>query len=187
MGEPRAPSPGDELLVVAELTRAHGIRGEVGARFVGVEPDEIRTVPLRLKRSDGSTTPVRIASVRPKGAGWIVAIEGVFDRSEAEALRGAVLVARRDDLPDLPPGEWYIDDLVGLAVIDESGEDLGLLEEVMKLPANDVFVVRGSRGEILVPALDHVIVDVDQAARRMRVKLPAGILDPPEPEAPEES
>ena len=187
MGERRTPSAGDDLLVVAELTRAHGIRGEVSARFVGVEPEELRTVPLRLRRVGGETKPVRITSVRPKGPGWILGIEGVVDRDEAEALRGAVLLARREDLPELGPGEWYIADLVGLAVIDENGEDLGVLEEVMQLPANDVFVVRGSGGEVLVPVLDHVVVDVDWAARRMRVQLPAGLLDPPVPETPEES
>ena len=173
--------------MVAELTRAHGIRGELAARFVGLAPEDLRNAPLRLRRSSGETTTARIASARPVQGAWIVAIEGVVDRNEAEALRGAVLLAKRRDLPAPGPGEWYVTDLVGLVLFDEGGEEIGVLEEVLKLPANDVFVVRGPRGEVLVPVLEDVVVDVDVAAKRIRVRLPAGLLDPPEPEAPEKA
>jgi 16S rRNA processing protein RimM len=175
----------EELLVVAELTRPHGIRGEVAARFVGVTPADVRAVPLRLRRSGEAAVPARIVSARAQGEGWILAIEGVNDRDEAAALRGALLLAMRRDLPDPEPNEWYVADIVGLAVVGEDGEELGILEEVWKLPANDVFVVRGRRGEVLVPVLEGVVVDVD--ARRMRVKLPPGLLDPPEAATREES
>ncbi|MFN8176652.1 MAG: ribosome maturation factor RimM [bacterium] len=184
--QPRAAGAGDALLIVVELTRPHGIRGEMSGRPAGVEPEDLRDVPLVLRRRNGATEPAKIGAVRSTGRAWIVALEGIGDRNEAETLRGAVLLARRSDLPEPGPGEWYIADLVGLVMVDETGEELGVLEEVLKLPANDVFVVRGRRGEVLVPALDDVIVQVDRDAGRMRVKLPRGLLDPAEPEAEEE-
>jgi 16S rRNA processing protein RimM len=127
---------------------------------------------------------VKLRQVRRGGAGWIVALEGVEDRSRAEELRGARLFARRADLPVTAPDDWWIADLVGLNVVDEDGAELGVLEEVLKLPANDVFVVRGAQGEILVPVLEGVVREI--AAGTMRIAVPPGLLDPPQPEGPEE-
>ncbi|GJM43821.1 MAG: ribosome maturation factor RimM [Gemmatimonadota bacterium] len=172
-----ADAPAADLLVVAELGPPHGIRGEIMGRLVGVEPEVLRNLePLWLRLEGSETIPVQVVSIRPKKKSWILAI-GLADRTEAERHRGAELVARRSDLPEPDPGEWYVADLVGLSVITEGGEELGNLDEVLQLPANDVAVVTGARGEVLVPLLEHVVMDVDQEARRMTVRLPVGLLD----------
>ena len=177
-GERRgAGAPAADLLVVAELGPPHGIRGEIMARLSGVEPDELMDLgSLWLRHGEADLRPVQVASVRPKKKSWILDV-GFADRNEAERHRGAELLASRHELPEPDDGEWYIADLVGLSVITEGGEELGNLEEVLQLPANDVAVVQGARGEVLVPLLDHVVVDVDADAGTLTVRLPAGLLD----------
>ncbi|MBZ0267095.1 ribosome maturation factor RimM [bacterium] len=173
----RDDASAEDLLVVVELGPPHGIRGEIMGRLSGVTPEELMALPrLRLRHGSAVDRPVKIASARPKKGDWILEI-GLRDRTEAERYRGAEILAPRKDLPEPDPGEWYIADLVGLAVRTDAGEELGELVEVLTLPANDVAVVRGKRGEVLVPLLDHVIVELDPEAGIMTVALPAGLLE----------
>ena len=170
-----------EYLIVAELGPAHGLRGEITGRLSGIEPSGLVDLPeVRLRRPDGSEIGVSVRRVRPKGGGkkgWILEIDGLRDRTAAEAHRGAVLLARRAELPSLEEEEWYIADLVGCSVETESGEELGRLEEVLQLPANDVFVVRGERGEVLLPVIDDVVRSVEVEVRRVVVRLLPGLIE----------
>jgi 16S rRNA processing protein RimM len=175
-----------ELLVVAQLTRPHGVRGEMAARLAAVDARALLAIPLLLRPAGGAAAPARLVGARPREGGWILSLEGVADRTGAEALRGAVLLARRADLPAAGRGEWYVADLVGLRVVDAEAGEIGRLEEVLKVPANDVLVVRGARGEVLIPALEDVILGVDAESGVMRVRLPSGLLDPPPPREPGE-
>lgn len=176
-----------DRLIVAEVTKPHGIRGEVIARLAGVDGADLLDLDLRLRPATGAEIPARLLRARPTPSGWILALEGVTDRNRAETLRGAVLLAARGDLPEAEPGEWYVADLVGLRVLDAELGEIGRLEEVLKLPANDVFVVRGDRGEILVPVVEDVILDADPEGGVMRVRLPRGLLDPERDEAGEDA
>ena len=171
-------SGSEEWLIVAEFGPAHGLRGEITARLAGVAPEQLAEVPgLKLRRPDGSEKPAVVLGVRHKKAGSILKLAGIDDRTAAEDHRGSVIVARRDALP--PPGddEWWIVDLVGAVVETGDGERLGVLEEVLSLPANDVFVVRGKRGEILLPVIDDVVKRVDVEAGRVIVALLPGLLE----------
>ena len=171
-------------LVVAELGRAHGIRGEITARLFGVTPEELVELPgLTLRESSRSPeSSVVVESFRSKQSGWILRLDRVKDRTQAEALRGAELLADKEVLPELDDSEWRVADLEGLEVRLEDGESLGRLEEVLLLPANDVIVVRGPRGEVLLPLLDDVVIHVDEEAEVMVVRPPAGLLEEPEVE-----
>ncbi len=163
---------------VAELGKPHGIRGEITALLRGVSGDELVAIEtLRIRRSDETEAPVRVIRGRPKGTGWILQLDCAGDRSGAEALRGAVILAPRSDLPELEAGEWWVDDLVGLDVVSDEGESLGRLDEVLELPANDVYVVRSDRGEVLLPAIEDVIVEVDLEKKRMTVHLLPGLIE----------
>jgi 16S rRNA processing protein RimM len=169
--------PREGWLIVAELGRPHGVRGEVNARLEGIGPEALRTLArLSLLRPDGEERAVRVRRVRAKPPGWIVQVSGIDDRDEAEAWRGALLIAPRELLPQAAEGEWYVADLVGLEVVTDRGETLGRLEDVLHLPANDVLVVRGRR-EILLPVTEEVVRGVDREAGRVTVHLLPGLLE----------
>jgi 16S rRNA processing protein RimM len=141
-------------------------------------PEELMALPqIKMRRIDGSESAVHVRGARMKPAGIILSIEELRDRTDAEDARGASLVALREHLPVLEPGEWYLADLVGCEVVTEDGERLGSLEEVLHLPANDVYVVRGGKRELLVPATDEVVRNVDLKSKRMTIRLLPGLAD----------
>lgn len=109
----------------------------------------------------------------------LISFKGVNDRTGAEKLIGREIVAPRDSLPVLEKGTYYWHDLIGMGVYSINGSLLGQLEAVMPTGSNDVYVVKrpggGPNGDILVPALKSVVVEIDLENRRMRVDLPEGL------------
>ena len=103
-------------------------------------------------------------------------ISGVDTREEAMLLRGAYLQALERDLKPLPAGEYYRFQLVGLAVRSLDGRDLGRVVDVLSTPQNDVYVVEGSHGEVLIPAVDDVVRTIDLAAGVITIDLIPGLL-----------
>lgn len=107
----------------------------------------------------------------------LLKLAGVDDRAAAEELRGALLQVPVEAAVELPAGSYYWYQLIGLRVVDESGRELGELVEVLPTGSNDVYVVRGQFGEILLPAIKDVVREVDLAGGRLRVHLLPGLLD----------
>ncbi len=141
---------------------------------------------MRLRRKDGAESEVQIKGAWEKSGAVVLEIEGLRDRTDAERVVGASLVANREDLPAPEEGTWYLADVVGSEVVTEDGTLLGKLDEVLRLPAHDVYVVRGESGEVLLPATQEVVREMDLDARRMIVRLLPGLepgnADEPVPE-----
>jgi 16S rRNA processing protein RimM len=126
--------------------------------------------------------PLRLHSRRPHPRGALVAFEGINNREQSGELRNQFVLVRADDRPPLPEGEYYHHQLIGLRVVDERGVAIGELVEIMQTGANDVYVVRlPAGGELLIPAIDSVILKIDLELGEISVELPAGLL-PKEPE-----
>ena len=93
-------------------------------------------------------------------------LDGVSDRDAAETLRGELIEIPADERPRTDEPFWYIDEIEGLRVLGRDGEELGVIREVLQTGANDVYVVDcGERRDVLVPAIDGVVVGVDSAGR----------------------
>lgn len=151
---------------------ARGLAGELRVEPTGDDPGRFR----RLERVLVGREVVhrRVLEARVAERGVLLRLEGLLTREDAEALRGAPLFIRRDELESPGPGEYYVADLVGVEVFTESGRPLGVLEEVWHPGANDVYLVRGER-EWLIPATHEVVLEVDLTARRMKVRLLPGL------------
>ena len=160
----------DEPIVVGRVTTAHGIKGEVKVEVLTDFPERFeRGSKLWLKGIERT-----IEQGRPQGRGIILKLRGIDTRNDAEALRGEVLtVPELADLDD--EGAYYIHDLIGLRVEDSAGDELGKLFEVITTGATDVYVIRGPSGELLLPALDDVVTDIDLNAGRLVVDVPEGL------------
>ena len=107
----------------------------------------------------------------------LLKLKGIDTREAAIAQRYVyVYVPESEAACELPPGEYFVHQIVGLQVLTTAGEDLGTVEEVLSTGANDVYVVPGPRGEVLIPALKTVIRTIDLATGQLIVELPPGLL-----------
>jgi 16S rRNA processing protein RimM len=166
----------EPTVVVGVVTAAHGIRGEVSVQNRSDNPERWRPGG-RVRLEDGRELTIRQS--RPHGKRMLVRFEEVADRSDADALRGEVLVVPESWLPRLERGEWWAHQLEGCLVTTVAGRSLGLLTGVIANPANDLWVAVDADGvETLIPALEDVLVEVDVAARRVVVRDVPGLTAP---------
>jgi len=139
---------GDEthnLIFVAQVGAAHGVRGEVKVTTFTADPMALAAYKT-LMRQDGSPA-LTIASARPSKGGIVARLKGVDDRNAAEALRGLKLYISRDSLP--PPDdedEFYLADLIGLSVETAEGEVLGKVKTVQDFGAGDLLEIQPRAG-----------------------------------------
>jgi 16S rRNA processing protein RimM len=162
------------FLAVGRLGKPHGIRGEVQFYVLTDFPERIKTgVTLFLGKNK---QPATITEIRPHTQKLLVRFEGYDSREEVAELRSQVAFVRTADIPPLPAGEYYYHQLTGLFVLTDEGEDLGRLAEIIETGANDVYVVRDAGGkEILLPAIDDVILKIDLENKQMVVHLLPGL------------
>lgn len=164
----------DGLVPIGKIIGAHGIKGEVKVFPYGeLEDFELKTVLVSAKEAVKSFTVKR---VRKHKEVYILELEGVSVRNDAEALIGAEVGVPKDELPELDEDEYYYMDLVGMDVMTDEGKYLGSISNVIATGSNDVFEVDGPFGTVLIPALDNIIIEVDAVGRKVTVRLMEGLL-----------
>jgi 16S rRNA processing protein RimM len=124
----------------------------------------------------GRPRRAEIESVRWKGKVALVKLAGVNDRDVAAKLNGDLLGVRRSEVVPTGEDEYYHFDLIGMKVVDEEGEDVGVVKEVLRMPANDVLVVRDGDREMLVPTVKQVVKDVSLKMRVITIERIPGLL-----------
>jgi len=166
-------------LVVGQVIRAHGIRGEVVVEVTTDEPDNRYAVGAALATDPAAAGPLTIEAVRRHQGRLIVAFEGVPDRDGAEALRGVQLCVDSAEVPPTAdPDEFHDFQLVGLRAISPAGEALGEVVRVQHAPGADLLVLRRPGGaSALVPFVKEIVPTVDLAAGRVVLTPPEGLLD----------
>ena len=120
--------------------------------------------------------PYTVASAQWRNGAVYLRLAGIEGREAAGELRGRLLAVAESELEPLPDGHYYRFQLIGLTAVSTDGEELGRVEDVLSTGANDVYVVRGERGELLLPATDEVVRDIDLAAGRMLIEALPGLL-----------
>lgn len=151
-----------ELVVLAVVTRPHGVRGELRVHLHNPDSTVLYDRDTVLLRHRGEVREVEVVESRrgPKGA-MLLSLAGVEGREAADALRGAELCVPRRDLPPAGEGEWYVIDLVGLEARDGAGRTLGEVVDVIPYPTIDCLRVRGEGGVREVPLNDDFVPEVD--------------------------
>jgi 16S rRNA processing protein RimM len=121
--------------------------------------------------------PQRIRSRRIHGKGLLVAFDSTSDPDTAGQFRNQLVYVRSDDRPPLSEGEYYHHQLLGLAVVSDEGQALGRLAQILGTGANDVYIVRPEAGaEILLPAIDEVILEINLERGEIKVHLLPGLI-----------
>lgn len=162
-------------VIVARLGRAHGMRGEIRLD-VRTDAPERRLAPgAVLATEPASAGPLTVARLRSDSGAWYATFMEVRDRTAAEALRGVALVApaEADDEEDA----WYAHELAGLRAELPDGTEVGRVEGLEHLPAQDLLVLRERTGErTLVPFVRAIVPLVDVAGGRVVIDPPGGLL-----------
>lgn len=161
-------NPEECQVVIGTIVGAHGIQGEVK---VEPEPESIerfRNLQEVCIRHEGRQWIARVERARRHGRAIILALADVNQVPAARRLAGALLAIPRAQRRELPPGEYFTDDLIGLDVYTPDGRRLGQVDDVLQLPANDVFVV----GSYLYPAVRDYVLQIDLPGHRIVVRPP---------------
>jgi len=108
---------------------------------------------------------------------WILKLNGINSRNDVELLRGELLEAADNDVQRDDDESYFVHELIGLRVVTAGGEELGRITEVLQTGANDVYVVTGERGEILVPAIAEVIEAINVSGGVVSITPLPGLLD----------
>jgi 16S rRNA processing protein RimM len=152
-----------ELIAIGQVTSACGIKGEVRVYPLTDFPERFKTTDtVFVCREDEDFYELyRIENARFHKGMVIIQFAQCTTRQDAEALRGAYLKVEQEKLVKLPPGHYYIHDIIGLDVYDISGSFIGVVRDVLKTGSNDVYVVQRSEGEdILVPAIKEIVREI---------------------------
>jgi len=174
----------DDAILIGVVARTHGNRGEVIVNSKTDFPEDrfYQGASLMSRRNDGSPVTFEVATMRMHQGRPVILFTGIASMNDAELLAGMELRVtevegdsrkRRERLDD---GEFYHRDLIGCAVVTESGESIGEVTAVEGDDAATRLVVRSPRSEVLIPLAD-AICTVDVAAKRITVRPPAGLLE----------
>jgi len=167
-------------LLLGEILRPHGIRGELRMRVLTDYPERIsKRGYIFLGKDPNTDKAIRytVEAMRMHHDYGLLKLAGVDDRTAAEAYRELFVMIPLEDAVPLEEGEVYLFQLIGLTVQTSAGEILGKLTEVLETGANDVYFVDSPKyGDVLIPATDDTIVEVNVEAGTITVELPEGLL-----------
>ena len=168
-----APDTPDDAVVVGRVIRSHGLDGSLRIQSLSDNPTRFQAGSTLTIAGQART----VASCHhlPDGHA-LLRLEGLNDPYAARRLSGEWLIAPTESEPQLPEGEYYHYQLVGLTVITDRGENLGTIQEVLETGSNDVYVVTSDSGEeVLLPAIEQVVKEIDLASGEMLVHLIDGL------------
>jgi 16S rRNA processing protein RimM len=174
--EKNAGSPTGEsiYLAIGFIRRPHGVMGELILDLHTDFPERFKT-GRQIYLGDRHQ-PATLSSVRPHANGLLVKIKGYETPESAGKFRNHWVYVKSNEVPPLPKGQFYKYELVGLTVIDDANHTLGKIAEVLETGANDVYVVRNTEKEILLPAIPDVILKINMEERIVTVHLIDGLI-----------
>lgn len=168
-----------KFLECGRVVAVHGLKGDLRVQSWGNTPEDLCAFDTLY--FDKGAQAVRVEQARVQKNVVLLKLEGVDTLEQAQQLRGRVLYMDREQ-DTLEPGQYYLQDLLGLRVIDaDSGEQYGELCDVTATGANDVYHIRFADGSVnLIPAIPQVIVSVDPDGGEMKIRPLPGLFDPEE-------
>jgi 16S rRNA processing protein RimM len=164
----------DAFVEIGRVAKTHGLNGEISVIVTdGLPVDRLVGIEVWLVPPPRALRTTRITGVRPGPKGPLFALADIADIGLAEQVRGCTLLARAADVPEAV--EEF--DPVGLAVVDSVRGAIGTVTDVIVTGANDVWVVEGRFGEVLLPVIADVVQEVDEDAMTARVVLLPGLIE----------
>lgn len=158
-----------QYLEAGEIVSTHGIQGEVKILPWADGPEFLLEFDAYYIKGQ----PRRVLSSRVHKTCVLARLEGIDTPEQASLLRGQVISIDRADVK-LPEGSVFIADLIGCKALDEGGQELGVIRDVLTLPANDVYVIKGAR-QYMIPAVKEFVREINVAQGYVRVRVIEGM------------
>ena len=163
------------LVAVGKVVKTHGVRGALKVLAYGETLGEMEAGDKLFSIEGGGQRRLTLVSLNSQKRVLIVQFEEIGGMDQAQALTGKDLFIDKDRLPRLPSGEYYHFQLIGLSVETKEGKPLGTLSAVFETGGHDVYVVEKGGKELLIPAIEQVIGEVDLLNGKLIVDLPEGL------------
>jgi 16S rRNA processing protein RimM len=168
----------DELVPVGKIIGTHGIKGLLKVFSYSGNIKSLQSAKTALLRGkDGTLREYDVKSVSAHAGGFILGLDGFSDINQVLPLTGSELCLERSQLPVPEDDEYYWRDLIGLAVHTDQGVEIGTLVDIFETGSSDIYVVRGSSKEYLIPAIADVIAHIDISGKKMIITPLDGLLD----------
>ena len=167
-----------ERLQVGVISSTHGVRGEVKVFPTTDDINRFKKLKEVILVTEKTEKVLKITSVKFFKQFAILKFEGIDSLNDVEVYKGAQLYVDRKHAVKLEKDEYFIADLIDLTVVDEEENEIGILVDVMKTGANDVYIVKNEEGkELLFPAIKECILNVDFKKKKVTVHVMDGLLD----------
>ena len=166
----------EKYLEILEITKPHGLKGEMRAKYYCDDPDEIEEFDTLYLGADKK--PVKLVSCRLQKNMVVIELEGISTIEEAQKLAGTLIYIDREDV-ELDEDVWFIRDLIGLDVFDvDTGLHYGTVEEILQNAPTDVYCIRNTEGkQLLFPSIPEVLIDVNISERKILIRPLEGLFD----------
>ena len=167
-----------EKIVIGKIVNVVGIKGEIKIYSYAEEKERFEKLEKIYIGTEGKNQEYRLTKVRYKGETVIATLEGLTDRNEAEKLKESLVLMDAADLEELPEGIYYIRDLIGMDVVSDKGEKLGILKNINTNTHQRVYEVeRHGKADILIPGVDEFILNVDMEKKVITVRVIEGLYE----------
>lgn len=168
----------NNLIEVGKIVNTHGLRGDVKVVAWMDYPEDFEQLTTVYIKTRTELKKLTVKNVKYQKNNLIVGFNELKDINEAEPFKNSVLYADRDELGELPDGVHYIVDLIGLDVVNEEGEKIGVLADVFNTGANDIYdVKREGKKNLLLPVIDDVVKSIDIENGAITVHVMEGLDD----------
>jgi 16S rRNA processing protein RimM len=167
-----SPPEGEPVfLAVGKLRRPHGIQGEVSMEIITDFPERLKAGQILYVGE--AHQPLTLESVRPHDQLLLLSFTGFNDPDSIGQFRNQFLYVQAKSVPPLPEGYYYHHQLMDMAVVDTEGQLLGIMTDILETGANDIYVVTTPEGgELLLPVIENVILDINLEKREIRASPP---------------
>ncbi len=167
----------ENLLQVGAITTTHGVRGEVKVFPTTDDPLRFKKLKTVILDNGREQKEVKVESVKFFKQFVILKLEGIDSMNDAETLRNAKLLVTRENAVECGEDEYFIADLMGISVFDESGVLIGTVTDVFQTGANDVYEITDSSGRsFLIPAIKDCVLSVSVSEGRMTIHVMDGLM-----------
>ena len=165
-----------QFFEIGKIVKSCGLRGRMKAVSYLESNDKLQNLDeLYIGQGEDKKVPFKLKGFQSRGKSFFLEIEGVENLQSANAFVGCLVLIPADKLEELPEGEYYWRDMIGLKVVTEEGRFLGVIEAIFPTGSNDVYVCSGGEREVLLPGIADVIRKIDINRGMMVVRLLEGL------------